>query len=90
MDLDNPGIEEEEDEKAPFSKRKRLHHFDQMMAGLTHFDNETLASFLGHFQAYSAPQNVISQEKCCVVLQVVLVLAGLETIPLKSQCLLKA
>ena len=41
MDLDNPGIEEEnEDEDGPAAKRKRLSHFDQMMAGLSHFDNE--------------------------------------------------
>ena len=47
MDLNNPGIdEEEEDGVGPAVKRKRLTHFDQMMAGLSHFDNESLASFL--------------------------------------------
>ena len=62
MDLNNPGIEEEDDETAPSVKRKRLDHFDQMMAGLNHFDNEMLASFLGHVQANSAQQNATSQE----------------------------
>ena len=47
MDLNNPGIEEEDDGVAPSVKRS---HFDQMMAGLNHFDNEMLASFLGHVQ----------------------------------------
>ena len=47
---------------APSVKRKRLDHFDQMMAGLNHFDNEMLASFLGHVQAYSEQHNVIAQE----------------------------
>ena len=41
---------------------KALDHFDQMMAGLSHFDNEWLASFLGHVQAYSEQQNAIAQE----------------------------
>ena len=62
MDLDNPGVEEDDDEEAPMSKRKRLNHFDQMMAGLAHFDNETLTKFLGHVQEYSAQQSAISQE----------------------------
>ena len=62
MDLNNPGIEEEGDGAAPSVKRKRLDHFDQMMAGLSHFDNETLASFLGRVQAYSEQQNAIAQE----------------------------
>ena len=62
MDLNNPGIEEEDDGAAPSVKRKRLDHFDQMMAGLSHFDNESLASFLGHVQAYSEQQNAIAQE----------------------------
>ena len=62
MDLDNPGVEEEEDGQAPMSKRKRLNHFDQMMAGLAHFDNEMLAKFLGHVQEFSAQQSAISQE----------------------------
>ena len=37
MDLNNPGIDEEEneDEAGPAVKRKRLSHFDQMMAGLS-------------------------------------------------------
>ena len=62
MDLNNPGIEEEDDGVVPAVKRKRLTHFDQMMAGLSHFDNEMLASFLGHVQAYSEQQNAIAQE----------------------------
>ena len=62
VDFDNPGIEEDDNEKAPFSKRKRLDHFDQMMAGLTHFVNETLATFFGHVQVYSAQQSAVSQE----------------------------
>ena len=68
MDLNNPGIEEEEneDEAGPAVKRKRLSHFDQMMAGLSHFDNESLASFLGHVQAYSEQQNAIAQEAAVV------------------------
>ena len=62
MDLNNPGIEEEDDGAAPSVKRKRLDHLDQMMAGLNHFDNEMLALSLGHVQAYSEQQNAISQE----------------------------
>ena len=62
MDLNNPGTEEEDDGAAPSVKRKRLDHFDQMMAGLSHFDNETLASFQGHVQAYSEQQHAIAQE----------------------------
>ena len=62
MDLNNPGIEEEDDGVVPAGKRKRLTHFDQMMAGLSHFDNEMLASFLGHVQACSEQQNAIAQE----------------------------
>ena len=33
MDLNNPGIEEEDDGVGPSVKRKRLTHSDQMMAG---------------------------------------------------------
>ena len=34
MDLNNPGIDEENDVTAPLAvKHKRLDHFDQMMAG---------------------------------------------------------
>ena len=62
MDLNNPGIEEEEDGVGPTVKRKRLTHFDQMMAGLSHFDNESLASFLSHVQTYSEQQNAIAHE----------------------------
>ena len=63
MDLNNPGIDEEDEDGAgPAMKRKRLTHFDQMMAGLSHFDNESLASFLGRVQAYSEQQNAIAQE----------------------------
>ena len=62
MDLNNPGIEEEDDGVAPSVKRKRLDHFDQMMAGFNHFDNEMLASFLGHVQAYSEQKNAIPHE----------------------------
>ena len=62
MDLNNPGTEEEDDGAAPSVKRKRLDHFDRMMAGLNHFDNEMLASFLGHVQAYSEQQNDIAHE----------------------------
>ena len=62
MDLNNPGIEEEDDGAAPSVKRKRLYHFDQVMAGLNHFDNEMLASFLVHVQAYSEQQNAIAHE----------------------------
>ena len=59
MDLNNPGIDEEnEDGAGPAVKRKRLSHFDQMMAGLSHFDNESLATFLGHVQQ----QTGIAQE----------------------------
>ena len=47
MDPNNPGIEEDDDGAAPSVKRKRLDLFDQMMAGLSHFEYETLASFLG-------------------------------------------
>ena len=67
MDLDHPGIEEEnEDEAGPVAKRKRLSHFDQMMAGLSHFDNESLATFLGHVQAHAEQQNAIAQEAAMV------------------------
>ena len=63
MDLNNPGVEEEnEDEAGPTAKRKRLSHFDQMMAGLSHFDNESLVTFLGHVQAHAEQQNAIAQE----------------------------
>ena len=47
MDLNNPGIEGEDDGMAPLVKRKRLDHFDQMMAGLSHFDNEIAGLVLG-------------------------------------------
>ena len=68
MDLNNPGIEEEEneDEAGPAVKRKRLSHFDQMMAGLSHFDNESLVTFLGHVQAHAEQQNAIAQEVAVV------------------------
>ena len=62
MDFNNPGIEEEDDGMAPSVKRKRLDHFDQMMAGLNHVDNEMLASFLAHVQAYSEQQNAIAHD----------------------------
>ena len=67
MDLNNPGIDEEnEDGAGPSVKRKRLSHFDQMMAGLSHFDNESLATFLGHVQAYSEQKTAIAQEAAVV------------------------
>ena len=67
MDLNNPGIDEEnEDGAGPAVKRKRLSHFDQMMAGLSHFDNESLATFLGHVQAYTEQQTGIAQEAAVV------------------------
>ena len=59
MDLNNPGIEEEDDGAAPSVKRKRLDHFDRMMAGLSHFDIESLASFLGHVQIYSEQKKML-------------------------------
>ena len=63
MDLNNPGIdEEEEDGVGPAVKRKRLTHFDQMMAGLSLCDNESLASFLSHVQTHSEQQNAIAHE----------------------------
>ena len=62
MDLNNPGIEEEDDGVAPSVKRKRLDYFDQMVAGLNHFDDEMLASFLGHVQAHSEKQNAVVHE----------------------------
>ena len=37
VDLNNPGIEEDDSGEAPSVKRKRLDHFDQMMTGLSHF-----------------------------------------------------
>ena len=62
MDLNNPGMEEEDDGVAPAVGRKRSDHFDQMMAGLSHLDNEVLASFLGHVQAHSERQNAIAHD----------------------------
>ena len=84
MDLNNPGIEEEEneDEAGPAVKRKRLSHFDQMMAGLSHFDNESLVTFLGqHVQAHAEQQNAIAQEAAVVLLRVIKMPVGLETSP---------
>ena len=37
-----------------------------MMAGLSHFDNESLATFLGHVQAHAEQQNAIAQEAAVV------------------------
>ena len=63
MDLNNPGIDKKEkDGVGPALKQKRLTHFDQMMTGLSHFENESLASFLSHFQTYSEQRNVIDHE----------------------------
>ena len=65
MDLNSPGIEEEDVGVVPSVKRERLTHFDQMMAGLSHFDNEMLASFLGHVQAYSEQQMLLLKKWPC-------------------------
>ena len=81
MDLNNPWTEEEDDFAAPSVKRKRLDHFDHMMAGLNHFDNETLASFLGHVQAYSEQQNAIAQEFAKSSWRVISVHVGVESPP---------
>ena len=74
-------IEKEEDRSWTYGDNESGTKFDQMMAGLSHFDNESLASLLSHVQTYSEQQNAFAQEACCDVLRVNLVLVGLETSP---------